>query len=333
MKTKVSPAIIGTFVIGAFVLGVIALLTFGGVSFFAKPQRFVVYFDESIHGLTLGSPVKLRGVPVGRVVDLNIRYDGKNNLSVVAVVCEFSKDKLTDTKGASINVAERTELQTLVDNGLRAQLGVQGLATGLLFVELDFLNVEDYPAASPVTELKYVTVPAVKSAISEFQASASVILANLKQIDFAGLSKELKTLLADTQKQVNSVDLKGVAAQWIKTGAAVEALANSADIKQTFAMLNGTLTDLRATLAKLDQQVGGTGREIQVTLTRAQETLQSFNATAGTLRNFINAQQGLGEGAGEAFGKLSEAADAVQRLADFIERNPNALLTGKKQSR
>jgi paraquat-inducible protein B len=41
----------------------------------------------------------------------------------------------------------------------------------------------------------------------------------------------------------------------------------------------------------------------------------------------------LGEGAGEAFGKLSEAADAVQRLADFLERNPNALLTGKKAPR
>ena len=59
MKTKVSPTIIGSFVIGAFALGVIAVLTFGGVSFFAKPQRFVVYFDESIHGLTLGSPILL----------------------------------------------------------------------------------------------------------------------------------------------------------------------------------------------------------------------------------------------------------------------------------
>ena len=61
--------------------------------------------------------------------------------------------------------------------------------------------------------------------------------------------------------------------------------------------------------------------------------LQNFNATSGTLRNFINAQQGLGEGASEAFGKISDAADAVQRLADFLERNPNALLTGKKASR
>ena len=36
------------------------------MSFFSKPQRFEVYFDESIHGLDLGSPVKLRGVRVGR---------------------------------------------------------------------------------------------------------------------------------------------------------------------------------------------------------------------------------------------------------------------------
>ena len=333
MKTKISPAIIGTFVIGAFALVVIALLTFGGVSFFAKPQRFVVYFDESIHGLTLGSPVKLRGVPVGRVVDLNVRYDEKSNLSVVAVVCEFSKDKVTDSKGVSINVADRGELQTLVDHGLRARLGVQGLATGLLFVELDFLSVKDYPADSRLTELKYVTVPAVKSAISEFQASASEILANLKKIDFAGLSQELKALLATAQKQVAGLDLKSVAAQWTKTGAAVEALATSPEIKQALVNLNATLVDLRATLAKLDGQVTTTGADVHATLAQAQATLQNFNATAGTLRNFINAQQGLGEGAGEAFGKLSEAADAVQRLADFLERNPNALLTGKKAPR
>src|SRR3954467_8974227 len=101
------------FVLGALILGVIGLLSFGGVNFFTKPQRFVVYFDESIHGLDLGSPVKLRGVRIGRVTDLNVRYDDKTNHSVVAVVCEFSRDKVTDPKGVLINVADRAELQTM----------------------------------------------------------------------------------------------------------------------------------------------------------------------------------------------------------------------------
>lgn len=333
MKTKVSPAIVGVFVMGALVLGIVALLSFGGVSFFAKPQRFVVYFDESIHGLTLGAPVKLQGVPVGRVVDLNIRYDSKINLSAVAVVCEFSKDKLTDTKGAAINVSERAELQALVDHGLRAQLGIQGYATGLLFVELDFFNPKEFPANATTTELKYIVVPAVPSAISGLMASATEILTNLKGVDFAGLSRELKALLGETRKRVEGVDLRGVVDQWKKTGTAVETLVASAEIKQTFTNLNATLVDLRTTLAKLDTQVATTGGDVHATLGEVQSTLKNFNATAGTLRNFINAQQGLGEGASDAFARLAEAADSIQRLADFIERNPNALLTGKKLPR
>jgi paraquat-inducible protein B len=333
VKTKVKPAIVGAFALGAFALGIIALLSFGGVNFFSKPQRFVVYFDESIHGLDLGSPVKLRGVRVGRVADLVVRYDERKNHSVVVVTCEFSRNTLTDAQGALINVADRGELQTLIDHGLRAQLGVLGLATGLLFVELDFLDPKEYPVDSRTVELKYVVVPAVPSAISEFQASASEILSKVRKIDFDGLSGELKKLLVDSRRQVEGLDLKGVLAQWQRTGAAVETLATAPEIKQAFTNLNATLVDLRATLAKLDGQFSTTGTDVHATLAQAQLMLQNFNATSGTLRNFINAQRGLGEGANEAFGKISGAADAVQRLADFLERNPNALLTGKKASR
>ena len=87
MKTKVSPAVVGAFALGAFALGVIALLAFGGVNLFSKPQRFVVYFDESIHVLDLGSPVKLRGVRVGRVAELVVRYDQAKNRSLVVLMC------------------------------------------------------------------------------------------------------------------------------------------------------------------------------------------------------------------------------------------------------
>src|ERR1043165_7315132 len=144
MKTKVSPAIVGAFVIGAFALLIISLLSFGGISFFDKPDRFVVYFDESIHGLSLGSDVKLRGVRVGRVTAMNIRYDDKSNHSAVAVVCELNKNVVTDTAGAVLNIGSRDELEILIQRGLRAQLGVGGLATGLLFVQLDFFNVQEY---------------------------------------------------------------------------------------------------------------------------------------------------------------------------------------------
>jgi paraquat-inducible protein B len=323
--------VVGAFVLGGFALIIIGLLSFGGVSFFSKPQRFVVYFDESIHGLDLGSPVKLRGVRVGRVVDLNIRYDKAKNHSVVVVVCEFSKNMLSDTSGSVINVSERGELQSLVDQGLRAQLGVLGLATGLLFVELDFLDPHENPVDKRVADARYPVVPSVPSAISEFQASVSEILANLQKVDFAGISVELKSLLATTRKQVDGADLKGVLAQWKQTGAAVESAATAPEIKQTFANLNAAVTDLRTVLAKIDTQVLPAGKELQDTLAQAKTTLESFNAAANDARRFIAAQGGLNEEITRTLTQLGEAADSVQRLADFLERNPNALITGKKR--
>jgi paraquat-inducible protein B len=331
VKTKFSPAVVGAFVLGGFALVIIGLLSFGGVSFFSKPQRFAVYFDESIHGLDLGSPVKLRGVRVGRVVDLNIKYDKEKNHSVVVVVCEFSKNMVTDTNGGVINVSERGELQSLVDRGLRAQLGVLGLATGLLFVELDFMDPREYPVDKRVSDPKYTVVPSMPSAISEFQASVSEILANLQKVDFAGVSVELKALLVTTRKQVDGVDLKGVVTQWKQTGAAVEAAATAPEIKQTFANLNAAVTDLRTLLAKIDTQVLPAGKELQDTLAQAKTTLESFNAAANDARRFIAAQGGLNEEITRTLTQLGEAADSVQRLADFLERNPNALITGKKR--
>lgn len=332
MKTKVSAAVVGTFVIGALALGVVALLTFGGVSFFNKPQRFVVYFggDESVNGLDQGSPVKLRGVRVGRVATLNLRYDEALNQSVAAVVCELNRDTLTGWNGKPINVSDRTELQALVDRGLRARLEVQSLATGLLYVGLNFVDPKENHDPG-LRDPRYVVVPALPSAISEFQTSLTEILTNLKKTDFVGLSRGLTALIADTRKQLNGLDLKAVIEQWKKTGEQVEALAANPDFKRTFENLNGAITDLRTTIGKLDAQVEPTGTQLKDTIAEARKTIQSFNATAEEARRFVSAHGGLGEELGDSLQHLNEAAEAVKRLVDFLERNPNALITGRKR--
>lgn len=329
MKTKVSPTIVGAFVIGAFALGVIALLSFGGLSLFSKPQRFAVYFDETIHGLDLGSPVKLRGVRVGRVVDLNVQFDESSAKSVVRVICEFNRAVITDGEN-EVDVTSREVLQDLIDKGLRAQLGVLGLATGLLYVELDFRDPQAYPDRHRVTEIKYAVVPSVLSTISEFQASFTAILTKLKHIDFEGLSGELQGLLVDTRKQINGLELNGLVSEWTKTATSLNEFTTSPELKSTMVNLNAAASDLSAVLGKLDGQIEPTVEKLSLTLEESRDTLKSFNAAALTLRQFINAQHDLGAGANQAFVKLADAAEAIQRLADFLERNPQALLTGRK---
>lgn len=330
MKTKISPSVVGLFVLGAMLLGIVALLSFGGVNFFSKPQRFVVFFDESIHGLDLGSPVKLRGVRVGRVADLNVRYSAASNKSVVAVVCEFSRNMIIDDQGQAIDVSNRAALQALVDHGLRAQLGVIGLATGLLFVELDFYDPLQYPPGAGVADARGLVVPAVPSAISEYQASLSEILSDLKRVDFAGLSRNLTAMLTTANQKLQAIDTARLSERWAKAAEAVETMATDPEIKKAFVNLNAASTDLRALIARIDAQVQPSSDKLAQTLEDARKVLAEFNAAATGAQRFIAAQSGLGAEATKTLAELREAAASVQRLADFLERNPNALITGRK---
>lgn len=331
MKTKVSPAVVGLFVLGALVLGMAALFSFGGINFFSRPERFVVYFDESIHGLDLGSPVKLRGVRVGRVVDIGLRYVPASNQSVVAVSCELNRNLIADDKGELIDVTEDGKLQGLVDQGMRAQLGVIGLATGLLYVELDFLDPKEYPAV-PRTDIvsKYVEMPAVPSAISEFQANLTEILNDIKKIDFNGISREVHGLIVDTRKKINAMDTGALVTEWTAAGASVRALAESPELKQALTSLGDASKKLDGILAEYAAS-GPKGGDLAKALADVRETVVTFNNTAATVQKFIGAQQNLGDDVSQAFVKLGDAAAAVRELADFLERNPSALLTGRKQ--
>jgi len=334
---KVSPALVGAFVIGAFALGVLAMLFFGSVNFLRHQQRFVVYFNESIQGLNLGSSVKLKGVAVGKVVDLHILYDNAKGNSVIEVTCEFDRNMIQDESGKGVNVSDPRVLKTFVDHGLRAQLGVVGLATGLLVVELDFYDPSLYPIEeSHYGASKYPIVPPVPSTISEFQASATEILTKIKHVDFEGIGINLKGLLVEARAQVKGIDLKALTTQWQKTGAAYEDLAKSPELKDAITNLNktlvamqGSLVQLNKTLATVDKQADTNGESLQVALKRTQEAMKQFSATALTIKQFIDTQQNLGADSHRALTQLSEAAESVQRLADYLERNPSAILSGR----
>ena len=310
---------------------IVALLSFGGVNFFSKPQRFLVYFDESIHGLDLGSAVKLRGVRVGRVADLSIQYNAATNKSVVAVLCELSRNIITDDQGNPIDVSDRAKLQAMVDHGLRAQLGVVGLATGLLFVELDFYDPKQYLAEPAVRGEKRLVVPSVPSTISEYQASLTEILSDLKRVDFAGLSRNLNATLATANQKLQGIDTARLSEHWIKTADAIQTMASDPEIKRALANLNTAGDNLRGLIARIDSQVQPTSDQLAQTLKDAQRALATFNDAAASAQHFIAAQSGIGEEANLTMLQLREAAAAVQRLADFLERNPNAIITGRRR--
>jgi paraquat-inducible protein B len=330
VKTKVSPTVVGFFVLGAMLLGVIALLSFGSFNFLTKPSRFMVYFDESVSGLDLGSSVKFRGVRVGRVSQVNLTYDASTNSSVVAVLCEFNRNILTNPAGDPIDLADRGELEEMIAAGLRAELGIAGLATGLLYVELDMKDPAEYPVpARDIVPIEFAVIPAAPSAISEFQASITQILANIKDVDFARLTREMHGLLSDTRTQIQNLDTTTISTEVTATARAYRKIAESPEIPGILTNLDGALADLRTTLSTLDGSIAPAAEELTLTLQRLRQNLDSLEDATTNASRFISAQNGLGTEAADALRQLGDAARAVGRLADFLERNPNALLSGR----
>lgn len=332
MNAKISPAVVGLFVLGALALGVFALLSFGGINPLQKPERFAVIFDESVHGLELGSPVKLRGVRVGRVVGLDVIYNAAEDESRVHVLCELTQTRFGDSTGSVVDVSEPGALDELIDRGLRAQLGILGLATGLLYVELDFLSPTTYPRDLSQQDPTYATVPAVPSTIAEFQNNLSQILTDINQVNFASLGQELEGLVVDTRRELQRANLPALSNQWLRVGASVDSLVNSREVQDLLANLTEASATLQATLAEVNRQVATNGDELQDTLLEAQEAIQAFNQAAGTIDSFVEAQRGVGEDVAAALRQVSDAANAVQRLTEYLERNPNALLLGRRTS-
>jgi paraquat-inducible protein B len=319
------------FILGALLLFIVLFLSFGGSNIFSKPSRFLIYFDESVSGLDPGAPLKVNGVRIGRVAAVNVRYDPATRKALVQTVCEINRNVLTDSAGVMIDLTDATKLRGLIERGLRARLNFTGI-TGLLFVELDFEDPEKYPADSRFVAETLPVVPAIPSPIAQVQQSVIEIVANIKQVDFAALSKDLRTLLATANQKASELDLKGLAQRMSHAAESVTAFVDSPEAKQAFANLNLTLTDTRAAIAKIDAQVGPVSEDFKRTLADAQAALKSLSGAADTTRRFVQAQGNVGDELTQSLRQIADAAAAIERLADAVTRDPSSLIVGKKKT-
>jgi len=134
MNKRISPAMIGAFVLGAVVLIVIAILVFGSGRLFRQTRNFVLYFDNSVNGLRIGAPVKVKGVEIGSVKDIRLLVGQGTAGDKIPVIIEIDLKKLT-RRGATTTATVDPEAmqQAIVDRGIRGQLDMESLVTGLLY--------------------------------------------------------------------------------------------------------------------------------------------------------------------------------------------------------
>src|SRR5580765_3240053 len=131
MSTRVNSAAIGAFVVGAIVLLLVALLVWGGTGLFRSKLTYVLFFDSAVTGLNKGAPVLARGVKIGEVTDVQLRWGTRG---VIGVYVGLEPDLLKGmAEGGPAQALERAVQQ----DGLRAQLRLESFVTGVLYVAFD----------------------------------------------------------------------------------------------------------------------------------------------------------------------------------------------------
>jgi len=302
MGKRVSPAVIGAFVIGAIVLAVVAVTIWGSGRLFEKAYNYVCYFPGSVNGLNIGAPVKFRGVQVGQVTDVRLRYEQVRGDPRIPVFLKLDEDRLREL-GAQ-RAPTREVAQEFVSNGLRARLQTLSIVTGVLYVDfdllpgsrLDLVQRED----APVPEL-----PTLPTALEEMTKSVSDVLAELRAVDFEAIGKGVNDVVAN-----------------------VNGLLVKPQLHTAVDELPGLVASAKDLVGDLRTRTGPLATSAQGTVDEARRAAESARATLEDLRTLLAPDGPLAVEATRTVGDLGRAARALRELADYLERNPNAVVFG-----
>ena len=263
----------------------------------AIARRYVLYFDDSLRGLSIGAPVTLLGLEAGEVTDVGFEMDPEALVlrgrvefvaypeRVVAHVRTLESAKTERLIGDEQQ--SHAFLQGLIEErGLRGQLRSGSLITGQLYVAFDY--VPDAPKVKLDWSVPTPVIPTVPSTLPNLEDKVTGILDKIDKIPFEAIGNEIKQVLASIDKAIGDIDK---AVDHIDTGVTPE--------------LRSALVEFRRALASADRVLNNT----DATLLGPDAPVQF------ELR--------------DALQEVARAARGVRVLADYLERNPGALIRGK----
>ena len=344
MSKKVNPTAVGIFVAGALVFSILGLILLGSGRLFETRESFIVYFRSSANGLKAGSDVLLGGVKVGSVQKMFVQFDPETNEKIIPVIIELSANRLTAISAnkdrGKDEILSRESIGEAIENGLRARLRSQSALTGQLYIDLDFLPDDKDGYLFPEETIDgLVQIPTVKSQIERVLEMIAKGVEGLGQRDLGELLDKVNDLLVNIDAKITDLDLKSISDN---TNATLKS-ANEAIKKIDTAVaqvneavegdrINQVVTNLDDTITQLKEVIEGfDGNALDDTIKKVGTTLDSLDAAAENIARLTDPEAPVTLQLNRPLADVKGAAASIKELADFLRRNPNALVTGKKR--
>jgi ABC-type transporter Mla subunit MlaD len=305
---------LGLFVVVGLVVMLVTLVFLGKETLQQESVAYTSYFDEAVTGLDIGSPVKFRGVSVGKVAEIGIAPDRRH----VQVTYDLGIGVL-DQLGLAAKRGEKTKIA--VPKDLRVQLGTTGV-TGVKYVQIDFFDPERHPREKLPFRVPANHIPSTSSTLKNVEDSVVRAIDSLPAVtgELVVSLQRVNGLLA----QIEGERIPGRVATTL----------NNAD--RAFATLHEKLSSVPA--QELSQEALATMAGFNSAMAKMQRVLERVDGERGLLASAQRASDTLGDVAGDARGwgetlrDVREAAEAIRELVDAIEREPDMLLKGRARA-
>ncbi len=326
MARAPSKALIGGFVLGGLALAVAAVAVLGSSKLFQRRTTFVMFFGGSITGLSVGSPVEFRGVRIGEVTRIAATFNPRTLDITIPVYVDVDPDSLIVPQGEQswIKQGPSQFYKPLIDKGLKAQLEVQSFITRQLYVNVDFHP--DLPTHLLGADPRYPEIPTIPSVqeqiMQTLQTLPQKVMSATEAVQRLVDSPQVQENLRELARVLHDLDdvIRGVGAEVRPLAENMTATSDAA--RRSFAQAERTLALKEGPAAELAASITETMRKASASLDEARTTLASYERVAAQNSN-------LGYDLRRTLSELDGAARAVRSLADYLERNPEAVLKGR----
>jgi phospholipid/cholesterol/gamma-HCH transport system substrate-binding protein len=306
MSSRRTKMMVGIFVFVGIAIGVAATIWLGASQYFKKGKLYAAYFGESVEVIGPGSRVKYMGLDIGSVQ----RIEVAPNKALMEVVIKTAREDLIDPRTV-------------------AEVKTSGF-TGVGFVELHQVPPEQPPPSTklPFTSEYPVIATAPSPGMGSLLAKAGVVVEQLKEVDFKGISDELKStvksanaLVSDPKLARAVSNIESMSARLNRASRSLDTLVGSEDFRSIPA-------DSRKTIEEARELLSQTREEIKKM--RLMEIAGNVNALVDKTddRTRVVAEQLSG-----LIRKINDDADSLQMLIDRLNNNPSELLFGKPPER
>jgi paraquat-inducible protein B len=310
MAKQANRMMIGVFVVIAVILMAASLVVFGSGKFFKKTVKCVLYFDESVKGLSVGAPVLFQGVQIGSVISIVLQVDPAKRQIQIPVIIEYEPEKFhVGEEGRKTPRDPRKNIPMLIEKGLRAVLTMQSFITGQLMIELDF-----HPG-TPVNlkniDKDYIEIPTMPSTTERLGQA-------LEKLDLEGLKKNLESTLAGVDRLVNNPDLIASIRALKDTLQDTSKLVNRVERKVDPLAddVKKVVKDIGKLTREADTQIGAVATGLDKTMSAAKGVISEDSPLIVELQNTLK--------------EIAAASRSFRQLADYLEQHPETVIRGKK---